>query len=144
MGNELRIYGQGKHMESRILNCIILTVLISYLVQIGLAIPLTLPSSGPIGCRILSPFLIGIHFSSRGVYFSVFIVKIYLIFRSSVYKYSNRVLILLLAIVVVFACLISFAYVYDHVQHSHWSESEGRCVTHYPFWLFAAIAFYDL
>ncbi len=128
--------------HSRLFNALLMAVFILYLLQIILA-PLV-QFSGSFGCNYIAPIIIGIHFPCRGLYFSIFIVRLYIIFQSSLYKYSINLLKTLFLVVITAAILLSFIYIYDHIWNAYYDGESDRCITSIPLYLMGITAVYDV
>ena len=136
-------YNKKTELYERIFNALAMSVYILYLLQIILSSLAMF--TGSFGCTYISPVVIAFHFPGRGVYFSIFIIRIYIIFKSCPsLKYSTKLLIILFSTVIIFAILLSFLYIYDHINNAYYDIESQRCVSSIPFYLLGITAFYDL
>eukprot|EP01084_Bolivina_argentea_P119673 212174_1 len=126
-------------------NSLTMTVYNMYLLQIILSSLVILTFNNSFGCTYISTIIIGIHFPCRGIYFSIFIVRIYIIFKKSpLLNYSVKLLITLFFTVLIFAILLTFGYIYDHITNAYYDPKTARCISGIPFWLLGVTAIYDL
>eukprot|EP01084_Bolivina_argentea_P227003 383390_1 len=142
IGVEISIWKKTKSFPAKIFNALSMTVYSMYFMQ-TIIVPFTIWGTS-FDCTYISPIAIAIHFPCRGIYFAIFIVKIYIIFRNSPdLQYSFQLLITLFSIVIIFAILLSVAYIYNHINVHYYDDEIKRCISTIPMYLMGVTALYD-
>eukprot|EP01084_Bolivina_argentea_P037653 69638_1 len=143
---ETKLFISLKELHARVFNSLSMTIYLSYILQmITTALMTTNTPNGESICKYIISINIVFYFIGRATYYTIFIVRLHIIFKSSpTLQYPMKLLLTLFIIVIVFSLSIGAAFVYDHKTNAYYDHKTHKCIPSISLILTSIVILFDL